>query len=72
MTLKERVDRHDREIAAIRKLLLQGMKMLNRNDQQLNLLTAEVRANQQQISRLTAEVREFIASMRKGNGNGHR
>ena len=26
-TLKERIDRHDREIAAIRKLVLTGMKM---------------------------------------------
>jgi hypothetical protein len=57
MTIKERVDRHDREIAAIRKLILQGMKMLNQNEQQLKLLTAEVRA--------------LVAGMRKGgNGNG--
>ncbi len=27
-TITERVDRHDREIAAIRKLVLTGMKML--------------------------------------------
>ena len=28
MTVKERLDRHDREIAAIRKLIHTGMKML--------------------------------------------
>lgn len=29
MTLKERVDEHDRQIVAIRKLILTGMKMIN-------------------------------------------
>jgi hypothetical protein len=29
VTLKERVDEHDRQIVAIRKLILTGMKMIN-------------------------------------------
>ena len=29
-TLKQRVDQHDREIQAIRKLILQGMRMITR------------------------------------------
>jgi len=29
MTLKQRVDEHDRQIVAIRKLILTGMKMIN-------------------------------------------
>ena len=70
MTLKERVDRHDREIAAIRKLMLTGMKMLNRNQEQIN-------RNQEQINELRAiqkvteqKLQAFIDSMRRG-GNGH-
>jgi hypothetical protein len=59
MTLKERVDQHDGQIAAIRKLILQGMKMMNKNEQLLN-------RNEQQLNLLTAEVRAFIAGMRKG------
>jgi septation ring formation regulator EzrA len=38
-TFKERIDRHDREIAAIRKLIHAGMKMLVKFDQ--NLLRLE-------------------------------
>lgn len=70
MTLKERVDRHDREIAAIRKLILTGMKMLNRNEEHLN-------RNQTQINQLLAaqkvteqKLQAFIDSMRRGS-NGH-
>ena len=63
MTLKERVDRHDREIAAIRKLILTGMKMLNRNQTQINELSA--------LQKVTEEkLQAFIDSTRRG-GNGH-
>jgi len=42
-TFKERIDRHDREIAAIRKLLQTGMKMLVRNEEEIRKLTADLR-----------------------------
>ena len=63
MTLKERADLHDREIAAIRKLILTGMKMINRNQQQIDELRAI-----QKVTEL--KLQEFIDSMR-GGGNGH-
>ena len=63
MTVKQRIDLHDREIAAIRKLILTGMKMLNRNQEQIN-------KNEEQLNRLASEVRALVASMRKSS-NGH-
>jgi hypothetical protein len=43
MTTAQRLDRHDREIAAIRKLIVTGMKMLNRNQEQIHQLVARRR-----------------------------
>jgi hypothetical protein len=63
VTLKERADLHDREIAAIRKLIFTGMKMINRNQQQITELRAI-----QKVTEL--KLQEFIDSMR-GGGNGH-
>jgi len=63
VTPKERVDQHDREIAAIRKLILTGMKMLNRNQEQINELRAL-----QKVTELKPQA--FIDSIHRG-GNGH-
>jgi hypothetical protein len=63
MTVKEHLSKHDREIAAIRKLILVGMKMINRNQEQINQLTVEVRA-------VAASVRELTNSLKRGV-NGH-
>jgi len=57
LTLKQRVDEHDREIAAIRKLLLQGAKMLVR-----------IEASQKKTDAL---LQTFLKSMQRGNENGH-
>jgi hypothetical protein len=56
MTVKDRLDKHDREIAAIRKLILTGMKMIN-----------QLTASQKETDR---QLQAFIQSMRRG-GNGH-
>jgi len=72
-TLKERVDEHDREIAAIRKLLLTGMKMLVRLEQSQKRLEAaqsRLEASQKETDRM---LKELIRSLgRNGGGNGHR
>jgi len=70
MTLKDRVDLHDREVAAIRKLILTGMKMLNRNQEQINELRAIQKVTEQELRALEASVKAFVDSMRRG-GNGH-
>ena len=60
--LKERVDRHDREIAAIRKLLLTGMKMLAKHDKNLLRLEESQRETDRQLQAL-------IRSLRGSNGH---
>ena len=71
MTAKERLDRHDREIAAIRKLLLQGMKMLveyqreNREFQRENRdAIRELRAAQRQTD-------QSLKALIQRGSNGH-
>jgi len=70
VTLKERADLHDREIAAIRKLIITGMKMINRNQEQIGELVAEGRRTDQRLRSLEASVQQFIDSMSRG-GNGY-
>ena len=70
MTTKEHLSKHDREIAAIRKLILTGMQMLNRNQHQINQLIAEGRRTDQRLKRLEATVEEFVTGLRRRT-NGH-
>lgn len=42
-TVEARLAQHDREIAAIRKLILRGMKMINTTQNELRHLTADLR-----------------------------
>jgi hypothetical protein len=78
-TFKERVDRHDREIAAIRKLIHTGMKMLVKFDQNLLRLEGEQIALRREFRELHASQREtdrqlqaFLRSLRRGgNGRGN-
>jgi hypothetical protein len=64
-SFKERIDRHDREIAAIRKLMLAGMKMLAKHDQnQLRLEGQQMVLREEQIA-LRKELRELAAAQRE-------
>jgi hypothetical protein len=62
-TFKQRIDQHDREIAAIRKLVLTGMKMLVKSEEEIRELAAQQRAT-------ARELEAFIRSLRQGS-NGH-
>lgn len=64
-TLKERVDKHDREIAAIKKLMLGGMKMLTRIEDKVDKLADSQLKTDQQLHLL-------IQSLNRSNGNGHK
>ena len=72
-SLKERVDRHDREIAAIRKLIQTGMRMLVKFDQNMLRLEGqqdELRRDLRQLAtsqretdrQLQALIRSFVSS----------
>jgi Xaa-Pro aminopeptidase len=58
-TLKERVDKHDREIAAIRKLIHTGMKMLVKLEEEVRELATSQRETDRQLQ-------AFIRSLRRG------
>ena len=71
-SLKERIDEHDREIAAIRKLLLTGMKMLVRLEQSQKKLEAAQTRLEASLKETDRMLKELIRSLgRSGGGNGH-
>lgn len=70
LTTKEHLDRHDREIAAIRKLVLTGMKMLNgliESQRRLEASHRRLEASQRETDR---QLQILIRSLQRG-GNGH-
>ena len=67
MTAKQRLDRHDKEIAAIRKLLVQGMKMLVEFQRENRAFQKE---NREAIRELQAGQKALVQSLTKGT-NGH-
>lgn len=70
-TLSERVNQHDREIAAIRKLVLTGMKILVRVERnQERLEKAQERLERAQ-ERTEQTLERFIRSLERGSGNGY-
>jgi hypothetical protein len=70
-TVAARVTRHDREIAAIRKLVWQGMKLVAANQKAIKDLRISQRETDRMIKALTAEQRALIRSLGRGASNGH-
>ena len=73
-SFKERIDRHDREIAAIRKLIHAGMKMIVKHDENFLRLEEEQLAFRKEMRELRAAQREterLIQAFVRG-GNGHK
>jgi len=70
--LKERVDKHDREIAAIRKLILTGLRMISENAKQIRELRASQKETDRQLRETNQRLDRFIQSLERGNGNGHK
>ena len=63
MTLKERVDRHDRQIAAIQDIIHQGMRLMLETRRDI----AETR---KEIRELVKAQKEVLATLKQGS-NGH-
>jgi hypothetical protein len=70
--LERRAAQHDKEMAGIRKLITIGMKMLNRNDQQINRLAGDLRALAAAQKRTEAALKGLIDTRRNGNGQSKR
>jgi hypothetical protein len=64
MTTKEHLDKHDRQIAAIRELIHEGMRLVVETRKDIRALSAAQ-------ARTDASLKAFIESMRHGAGNGH-
>jgi hypothetical protein len=73
-TLKERVDKHDRQITAINTLLKQGIRLLYQfqaeNRQGAMEMRKELKALAAAQRRTEKTLDAFIGSMRRGS-NGH-
>jgi Spy/CpxP family protein refolding chaperone len=67
MKTKEHLEKHDRQIAAIRELIHQGMRLVVDNMRETRKDIRELRAAQK---RTEASLKALIDSMR-GAGNGH-
>jgi septal ring factor EnvC (AmiA/AmiB activator) len=70
-TLEARVSQHDREIAAIRKLILAGMKLIVENQKDVKEARAEMKELRAMQKKTEATLDRFIRSMERGSGNGH-
>ncbi len=63
--LEARVDKDDRQFAAIQKLILTGMKMLVENGKQIKANAAAIKETNKTLDR-------FIRSLEGRSRNGHR
>lgn len=63
MTTKERLDKHDRQIAAIRALIQEGMRLVIETRKDLRTVVAIQKRTEEKLETL-------INTMRRG-GNGH-
>jgi hypothetical protein len=76
--LETRVSEHDRRFAAINKLIITGMKMINENQAAIKALAASQRETDRMLKALAASQREtdrivkdLARSLGRGPTNGH-
>ena len=70
--LEVRVDKHDKQIAAIQKLILTGMKMINQNSADIRALIKSQRETARLVHENAQAVRDLLRSLgRQDQANGH-
>ena len=67
---EERLDKHDRQIAAIRALIQEGMRLAVETRKDLRVIAAMQRKTDEMQQRTEAKLEALIDSMTRG-GNGH-
>jgi hypothetical protein len=70
--VEARLAQHDREIAAIRKLILQGMKMINTTQTQLRQLAASTEKDLRQLAAAQRMTEKKLQALIDALGRGGR
>jgi len=70
MTVTDRLDKHDKQIASIRALVQEGMRLVVETRKDIRKLAAMQLTTEAAQKRTEESLRAFIDSMR-GGGNGH-
>jgi len=71
MTTKERLDKHDQQIAAIRALIHEGMRLVVETRKDIRTLAMMQQATATAQKSTESSLKALIDSLR-GGGNGHR
>jgi len=70
VTVTDRLDKHDKQIASIRALVQEGMRLVVETRKDIRKLAAMQLATEAAQKRTEKRLRAFIESLR-GGGNGH-
>jgi hypothetical protein len=70
MTVKGHIETHDRQIAAIRKILQAGMRMLAKSQEEHQAIRKELRELAAMQKKTEANLQALIDTLKRG-GNGH-
>jgi len=70
MTVKERLDRHDKQIAAIRDLVHEGMRLVVQTRKDLREIAEAHKRLTAAQERTEKKLQAFIDTLQRG-GNGH-
>jgi hypothetical protein len=72
MTLQQRIDRHDKEIAEIRALQVKSEQNLARLEKSMIKLVNQQAETKRSLMELSRTINRFIASLQTGNGHHKR
>jgi hypothetical protein len=70
-TVKERLDKHDKQLAAIRDLLKEGFRLMIETRKDLRTLAASQKRTEANLQRLDEKIERLVDSLRRSGGNGH-
>ena len=70
-TTQERLDKHDKQTAAIRDLLKEGMRLMIETRKDLRALAVAQKKTEANLQRTDLNLQALIDTMRRTGGNGH-
>ena len=69
--LEERVERHDKQVAAIRGLVEQGMRMMVETRKVLREVAINQKRTDAKVEKMAESIKALTDSLRRTGGNGH-